>query len=85
MWTHAEENPYGKSIHTREEPYIFDFIVASFIKKSSSQKLLLSNLKLTIWSQKLLVSESSLIILFCKIDVDFHQKSNIFTLAGWGF
>ena len=31
---HTEEKPYGKSIHTGEEPYIFDFIIVSFIKKT---------------------------------------------------
>ena len=33
MLIHTEEKPYGKSIHTGEEPYIYDFIIVSFIKK----------------------------------------------------
>ena len=33
MLIHTEEKPYGKSIHTGEEPYIYDFIIESLIKK----------------------------------------------------
>ena len=32
------EKPYGKSIHTREEPFTYDFIIVSFIKKILVQK-----------------------------------------------
>ena len=32
MLIHTEEKPYGKSINTGREPYIYDFIVVSFIK-----------------------------------------------------
>ena len=32
------EKPYGKSIHTGEEPYTYDFIIVSFIKKNLVQK-----------------------------------------------
>ena len=32
MLIHTEEKPYGKSIHTGEEPYIYDFIIVSLIK-----------------------------------------------------
>ena len=32
MLIHTEETPYGKSIHTGEEPYIYDFIILSVIK-----------------------------------------------------
>ena len=37
MLIYTEKKPYGKSIHTGEEPYIYDFINVSLIKKSSSQ------------------------------------------------
>ena len=33
MSIHTKEKPYGKSIHTGEEPYIYDFIIVSLIKK----------------------------------------------------
>ena len=33
MLIHTEEKPYGKSIHTGEEPYIYDFIIVCFIDK----------------------------------------------------
>ena len=34
MLIHTEEKPYGKSVHAREEPliYDYDFIIVSFIK-----------------------------------------------------
>ena len=32
MLIHTEEKPYGKSIHTGEELYFYDFIIVSFIK-----------------------------------------------------
>ena len=34
----TEEKPYGKSIHTGEEPYIYDFIIVSFIQSPNSQE-----------------------------------------------
>ena len=37
MFIHTEEKPYGKSIHTGEEPYIYDFIIVSLIKNSSQE------------------------------------------------
>ena len=38
------EKPYGKSIHTGEEPYIYDFIIVSFIKILVYRNNPLSNL-----------------------------------------
>ena len=35
---HTEEKPYDKSVHTREGPYIYDFIIVSLINKSGSQE-----------------------------------------------
>ena len=34
MLIQTEEEPYGKSIHAGEKPYIYDFIIVSFIKKT---------------------------------------------------
>ena len=39
-----QEKPYDKSVHTGEEPYIYDFIIVRLINKSASQKYPLSNL-----------------------------------------
>ena len=38
MLIHTEEKPYGKSNHTGEEPYIYDFLIVSIIKKSPLSK-----------------------------------------------
>ena len=35
---HTEEKPYDKSVHTGEEPYIYDFIIVSLINKTGSQE-----------------------------------------------
>ena len=35
---HTEEKHYDKSVHTREEPYISDFIIVSLINIPGSQK-----------------------------------------------
>ena len=35
---HTEEKPYDKSVHTGEEPYIYDFIIVKLINKPASQK-----------------------------------------------
>ena len=35
---HTEEKPYDKSVHTGEEPYIYDFIIVRLINKPASQK-----------------------------------------------
>ena len=35
---HREEKPYDKSVHTGEEPYIYDFIIVSLINKPGSQE-----------------------------------------------
>ena len=35
---HTEEKPYDKSVHTGEEPYIFDFIIVRLIYRPASQK-----------------------------------------------
>ena len=50
MLIHTEEKPYGKSIHTGEVPYIYDFIIASLIKKRFTRITLFQTfwLKLTI-------------------------------------
>ena len=37
MLINAEEKPYGKPIHTGEQPYIYDFIIVSLIKKPTLQ------------------------------------------------
>ena len=41
---YTEENPYGKSIHTGEEPYIYYSIIVSFIKDPVYKNNPLSNL-----------------------------------------
>ena len=33
MLIHTKDKPYGKSIHTGEEPYIYDFIIEASLKK----------------------------------------------------
>ena len=38
MLIYTEEKPYDKSVHTGEEPYIYDFIFVRLIIKSASQK-----------------------------------------------
>ena len=50
MLIRTEEKPDGKSIHTGEEPYIYDFIIASLIKKQVHKNNPLSNVlvKITI-------------------------------------
>ena len=35
---HTEEKPYDKSVHTGEEPSIYDFIIVRLINKPASQK-----------------------------------------------
>ena len=35
---HTEEKPYDKSVHTGEEPYIYDFIIVGLINKPGLQK-----------------------------------------------
>ena len=35
---HIEEKPYDKSVHTGEEPYIYDFIIVSLTNKHGSQE-----------------------------------------------
>ena len=44
MLIHTEEIPYGKSIHTGEEPYIYDITIVSLIKNPVHKKHSLSNL-----------------------------------------
>ena len=34
---HTEEKPYDKSVHTGEEPYIYDFIIVSLNNNPGSQ------------------------------------------------
>ena len=41
---HTEEKPYDKSVHTGEEPYIYDSIIVRLINRPASQKYPLSNL-----------------------------------------
>ena len=41
---HTEEKPYDKSVHTGEEPYIYDFTIVRLINKPVSQNNPLSNL-----------------------------------------
>ena len=38
IFIHTEEKPYDKSVHTGEEPYIYDFIIVSLINKPGSQE-----------------------------------------------
>ena len=35
---HTEEKPHDKSVHTGEEPHIYDFIIVRIINKPASQK-----------------------------------------------
>ena len=35
---HREEKPYDKSVHTGEEPYVYDFTIVSLIYKPGSQE-----------------------------------------------
>ena len=89
MLIHTEEKPSDKSIHTGEEPYIYDFIIESFIKKSRFtiyKNNPLSNLLVKIklfCSQRTIghkviansMQKSSLFILFCKTVADYHQRA----------
>ena len=38
MLIRTDEKTYGKSIHTGEVPYIYDFMIVSLIKRPSSQE-----------------------------------------------
>ena len=38
IFIHTEEKPYDKSVHTGEEPYIYEFIIVSCINKPGSQE-----------------------------------------------
>ena len=83
MLIHTEEKSYDKSIHTGEEPYIYDFIIVSLIKKPVHKNTPCQTywLKLTVlvtensWPKGIANSmlKSSLFILFCKTDTDVHQ------------
>ena len=44
MLIHTEEKPYGKSIHTGEEPYIYDFLIVSIVKNPVHKNNPMSNL-----------------------------------------
>ena len=59
MLIHTEEKPYGKSSRTGEEPYIYDFLIASLIKKQFTRitPCQIYWLKLTIWAQRTLGPE----------------------------
>ena len=35
---HTEEKPYDKSVHTGEEPYIYDLTIVRLVNKHASQK-----------------------------------------------
>ena len=41
---HTEEKPYDKSVHTRDEPYIYDFIIVRLINILLHKNNTLSNL-----------------------------------------
>ena len=83
MLTHTEEKPYGKSVHTGEEPFIYDFIIVSLFKNRFTRIIPCQTnwLKSTNWSQKTIgpkgianvMLKYFLFILFCKTDADFHQ------------
>ena len=49
MLIRTEEKPDGKSIYTGEEPYIYDFIIASLIKKQVHKNNPLSNVLVKIY------------------------------------
>ena len=34
----TEDKPYDTSVHTGEEPYIYDFVIVSLINKPGSQE-----------------------------------------------
>ena len=40
---YTQEKPHDKSSHTGEEPYIYDFIIVSFINKTVHKNSPLSN------------------------------------------
>ena len=72
-----------------EEPHILDIIIVSFIKNTGHKTYLLSNPLLKFCSQKPLntkifpMCKSSLFILFCKTNADFHQRAPLlFKLVG---
>ena len=83
MLIHTEEKPYGKLIHTGKEPYIYDYIIVSLIKNQFTRITpcqtywLKLNILVTENSWPIgfanLMLKSSLFILFCKTDADFHQ------------
>ena len=85
MYSHTEEKPYDKSIYTGEEPHIYDFISVSSTSNSVHKSYPLSNLlvKLIILFTETVghkvnaysMLKSSLFILFCKSDADFHQRA----------
>ena len=61
---HTEEKPYDKSVHTGEEPYIYDFINVRLINKPASQKYPLSNLlvKINHFGHKYLLASKVLLV-----------------------
>ena len=65
MLFHTEEKPYGKSIHTGEEPCIYDFIIVSLIKKAQFTRINpLSNLlvKIQYFGHRELLAQKALLI-----------------------
>ena len=86
MLIHAEEKPYAKSIHTEEEPHIYDFILVRIKENPVHISFPLSNLLVKInyimFTETLgrkviadVMNKSSLFILFCRINADFHQRA----------
>ena len=86
---HTEEKPYDKSVHTGEEPYIYDYTIVSLINNLVHKNNPLSYLlvKINHFGHReplaptgiaYLMFKSSLIILFCKADADFDQIATFF-------
>ena len=83
MPIHTEEKPYGKSIHTGEEPYIYDASLKSqFTNVTTCQIywleliiLFTETLGHKVMANSML--KSSLFVMFCKTDTDFHQRATL--------
>ena len=64
MLIHTEEKPYCKSIHKGEEPYIYNFIIASLTKTPVHKNNPLSNLlvKINYYGHRELLAPKVLLI-----------------------
>ena len=63
MLIYTEEKPYGKSIHTGEEPYIYAFIIVSLMINPVHKNYSLSNLlvKINFFGQRELLAQKVLL------------------------